>query len=312
MNWDERIVARVSDSSVLAGVKQLFTAQLSEWPQLATGVDMLRRARSRTLSIRWFQVCVRHIPHRIGSTTAKVDPDSIRDRPCFLCAENLPAEQRGIEFENDFVVLANPFPILDRHLTLVSKAHVPQRIVGQFPSMLSLARSLPGYMIVYNGPECGASAPDHLHFQACRHAGVPVVADLEHRRGVEIPDYARRVLVLVGKDRSGLERRFLLLMGLLGKRSPARPEPMVNVVVFHSDSTWHVLVFARRKHRPKVFLTGDLTLSPASIDLCGVPVLPVESDFERVEAADIESVFEEVSLSRDSFDEIVRTMQATR
>ncbi len=312
MTWDDRILVPGRDSSVLADVEQLFSAQLDAWPQLATGVDNLRLARSRKLSIRWFQVWVRHIPHRIGSTTARVDPDSVRARPCFLCAANLPDEQRGVEFADDFVILSNPYPILDRHLTIVGKSHVPQRIAGEFSSMLELARVLPGYMILYNGPECGASAPDHLHFQACRHRSVPVVTDLERARGVEIPDYARRVLVLSGEERSRIEDRFFLLLDRLGKLSPARPEPMVNVVVLHADPGWHVIVFPRGKHRPRAFLTGELTLSPASIDLCGIPVLPIESDFEKVEAADIERVFEEVSLPRESFDDVVRSMEEVR
>jgi hypothetical protein len=312
MNWDERLLSPGSNTSVLAAVDELFAAQLAAWPQLEKGVENLRRGRSRKLSIRWFDLWVRHIPHRIGSTTARVDPVSVRARPCFLCEGNLPEEQRGIEFADGLVVLANPYPILDHHLTIVSKAHVPQRIVGKYSAMLDLARALPGYMILYNGPECGASAPDHFHFQACRHEGVPIVTDLEHRQRGQIPDYARRVLVFSGKDRSWLEHRFQLLMRLLGKLSPERPEPMVNVVVFHSDSSWHIIVFPRGRHRPQAFLTGDLMLSPASIDLCGVPVLPVESDFENVEATDIERVFEEVSLAEESFDEIVRSMQVAR
>ena len=32
--------------------------------------------------------------------------------------------------------------------------------------MLFLAENMNEFLILYNGPECGASAPDHMHFQA--------------------------------------------------------------------------------------------------------------------------------------------------
>ena len=105
-------------------------------------------------------------PGRITSSAAKVDARSIEARPCFLCEKNRPAQQRGISFEQDYTILINPFPIFRRHLTIVSDIHTDQRIAGNFLTMLRLAEALPEYVIFYNGPQCGASAPDHLHFQA--------------------------------------------------------------------------------------------------------------------------------------------------
>jgi len=309
MGWEERIIGRADPEEAVRQVEYLFTHQVSAWPLLRSGLESLSRVRVRELRIRWFEVLVRHIPHRIDSTTAKVDPESISQRPCFLCPDKLPEEERGIEFGDDFVLLCNPYPILDRHLAIVRKEHTPQRITGEFSAMLDLSRILPGFVVVYNGPECGASAPDHLHFQACLHRGLPVIADVSRVSGMSIEDYARNVLVLKGFDRVWLSERFEAVMERLSKTDPNRPEPMVNVVAFFADKEWVVMVFPRGKHRPTAYSSGELIFSPASIDLCGVPVLPVEDDFKKVGSTMIEKIFMEVTMDSDVFGDVVRDLE---
>src|SRR5438874_976862 len=147
-------------------IDELFDRQIQTWPLLAAGMEGLACAKTRQVRIDWFDVFIRHIPHRVASTTAAVDKASIERRPCFLCAENLPPEQEGVKFDSDFTMYCNPYPIVERHLTIVHRDHRPQRIAGQLGTMLDVAQALPGYFVIYNGPECGASAPDHLHFQA--------------------------------------------------------------------------------------------------------------------------------------------------
>ncbi len=178
--------------------------------------------------------------------------------------------------------------------------------------MLDLARALPGYMVLYNGPECGASAPDHLHFQACRNEKVPAIADVKRVRGVAIEDYARHVLVLRDRDPAAVSDRFGHVMDRLEGMVPGRSEPMVNVVVFFSEAEWVVMVFPRGKHRPEAYASGELTFSPASIDLCGVPVLPVESDFEKVDSATVENIFVEVTIAPAAFDEILDALESVK
>ncbi len=140
--------------------------QATAWPLLARGLAGLAQARTRTLRIGSARVAVRHIPHRLQSTTARVDAASIGARPCFLCLQNLPPEQRGVAIGEEWVALCNPFPILERHLTIVHREHVPQRLAGRIGALLASRRRFPRFFVIYNGPECGASAPDHLHFQA--------------------------------------------------------------------------------------------------------------------------------------------------
>ena len=154
-------------------LEELFKRQARAWPQLAQGLEGLARAKTRPVRIDWFDIFIRHIPHRVRSTTAAVDRESVAKRPCFLCAGNLPAEEEGMRFDEEFTIYCNPFPIVDRHLTIAHRDHGSQRIANQFGNMLDLAAALPGYFIIDNGPECGASAPDHLHFQA----GARIVPD---------------------------------------------------------------------------------------------------------------------------------------
>jgi hypothetical protein len=286
---------------MMRDVEALFQRQLGSWPALARGVEGLRRARTRSVRINWFEVLVRHIPHRIGSTTAAVDTASVKQRPCFLCPENLDPEEEGIAFDDELRIYCNPFPIVDRHLTIVHREHIPQRIAGRSGNLLDLAAALGGCFVIYNGPECGASAPDHLHFQAGSRSLFPIEADLTGVRGPAVREYQRHVLVFRGHSRAGLIDRLDRTIALLSSVSGRSPEPMINIAAFHDAGVWTVYIFPRGKHRPGVFHTGELTVSPAAIDLCGIFVTPVEKDFERISGADIAAIFREVTLPGDQF-----------
>jgi hypothetical protein len=291
-------------------VEDLFKRQLRAWPQLSTGVEGLARATTRPARIDWFDIFIRHIPHRMASTTASVDWESVAKRPCFLCAANLPSEEEGLPFDENFTFYCNPFPIVDRHLTIAHREHGLQRIANQFGNMLDLAAALTGYFVVYNGPECGASAPDHMHFQAGSRVLFPIEHDTAAITGVTVPNYARNVLLLRGRDRSALidhmDRAIDLLANITGKR----PEPLVNIAAFHERGEWGTYLFPRGKHRPEVFHTGELMVSPASIDLCGIFVVPRAQDFERITGEAIAAIFREVTLPDDQFQEVARKLES--
>ena len=293
-------------------IEELFQRQARNWPQFAMGMEGLARARMRRVRIDWFEVFIRHIPHRAPSTTAAVDRESVSKRPCFLCAANLPAQEEGLPFDGDFTLYCNPFPIVDRHLTIVHKEHSPQRIAGRFGQMLDLAAALPGYFVVYNGPECGASAPDHMHFQAGSRVVFPIEHDTARRRGVALPGYGRNVFVFCGDDRSALTDRLQCAIDLLAQATGKPAEPMLNIAVFHDVNGWTAYLFPRSKHRPGVFYTGELTVSPASIDLCGIFVVPMPKDFEKISGADIAAIFREVTLPDDLFQELAAKMGEER
>ena len=289
---------------------ELFKRQARTWPQLAKGIEGLARAQTRTVQIDWFKIFIRHIPHRVGSTTAAVDRESIMERACFLCAANLPAEEEGVEFGLDFKIYCNPFPIVDHHLTIAHKEHGLQHISNQFGTMLDLAAALPGYFTIYNGPECGASAPDHMHFQAGLRGSLPIEQDTAGLTGITVPSYRRNVFLFRGRDRSALIDRMDRAIDLLAETTGKRPEPLVNIAVFHERGEWVAYLFPRGKHRPKVFYTGELTVSPAAMDLCGIFVLPLASDFKQITGDAVAAIFREVTLPDAQFQEVAAELES--
>jgi hypothetical protein len=297
---------------MIDAIEELYQRQMREWPLLARGVDGLARAVTRPVRIDWFDILIRHIPHRVVSTTAAVDRESVAKRPCFLCAANLPTEEEGVRFSEDFTVYCNPFPIVDRHLTITHREHCPQRIANRFGAMLDLAAALPGYFLIYNGPECGASAPDHMHFQAGSRARLPIERDTAGLSGITVPNYARNVFLFRGPDRSALIARMDRALELLSDLTGQPAEPMVNIALFYEQGTWTTYLFPRGKHRPEVYHTGELTVSPASIDLCGIFVVPLAHDFERITGEAIAAIFREVSLSDCVFREVAAKLEDGR
>jgi hypothetical protein len=293
-------------------LEELFKRQARAWPQLAKGIEGLARATTRPVRIDWFDIFIRHIPHRVASTTASVDRESVAKRPCFLCAQNLPPEEEGLQFDEHFTIYCNPFPIVDRHLTIAHREHVAQRIANQFGNMLDLAAALPGYFVIYNGPECGASAPDHLHFQAGSRQLFPIEKDTAGLTAFTVPNYGRNVFVFRGRDRSALIDRMDQAIALLAESTGKRPEPLVNIAVFCERDEWVAYLFPRGKHRPEVFHTGELTVSPASIDLCGIFVVPLAHDFERITGDAIAAIFREVTLPDQQFQQVAAKLESSR
>ncbi len=289
---------------------ELFKRQARAWPQFAKGIEGLARAKTRTVPIDWFKILIRHIPHRVGSTTAAVDRESITERPCFLCAANLPAEEEGVEFGQEFTIYCNPFPIVDHHLTIAHKEHGLQHISNQFGTMLDLAAALPGYFAIYNGPECGASAPDHMHFQAGLRGALPIEQDTAGLTGITVPNYGRNVFLFRGQERSALIDRMDRTIDLLAETTGKQAEPLVNIVVFHEKGGWVAYLFPRGKHRPGVFHTGELTVSPAAMDLCGIFVVPLASDFEKITGDAIAAIFREVTLPDAQFQEVAARLES--
>ncbi|HOF21751.1 MAG TPA: DUF4922 domain-containing protein [Bacteroidales bacterium] len=201
-------------------VSEFFLAQLGEWELAARNFRQLEKVKIRHLDFGGFEVLVQFNPERYRSTAAKTDSGSIEARPCFLCERNRPPQQRGLPFDDQFTVLLNPYPIIRRHLTIVSNSHVEQRIMNNFGKMLSIAAALPDYVVFYNGPQCGASAPDHLHFQAVSRGFMPLEKDFESQRfthvvstgpGYEIlywTGYLRGIVTLKGREKEILENLF--------------------------------------------------------------------------------------------------------
>jgi hypothetical protein len=289
--------------SVPDKVERLFEEQIAQWPLLSQGIEGLALAQTRRIVVDWYDIFVRHIPHRLGSSTAKVDKASIEKRPCFLCLENLPVDQKGVELDSEFTLFCNPYPILDRHLTIIHRDHRPQLVQSHLGSMLNFAEAMPGYFVLYNGPECGASAPDHLHFQACSRKFFPIETDTAAMSGPVVENYGRRVFLFRDSVRDRLVVCLIATVKALECVTAKSPEPMMNLATFYDNNQWTVFLFPRGKHRPEVFHSGELTVSPGTIDLCGIFVVPRERDFLRIGVADIQSILGEVTLPQNQFDD---------
>jgi hypothetical protein len=328
---DERLFAVYDGRRGAASLTELSLALLRQqqatWPQLSDGYEALRSVRLRELQCDGYRVYLQFNPRRIVSTSARVDPHSLRERKCFLCVDHLPAEQRGILYNGQFLVLCNPAPILDNHFTISNVAHIEQSLHPHVETMLNLARDLsPRFAVLYNGPRCGASAPDHMHFQAGPRGSIPIEQESEapaRRRFIgtlasvsvlTLRDLGRRVIVFEGNDAADIGSALAHLFSAMQDVLAVTDEPMVNVICQYTGSNWRVIIFPRKKHRPDVyFREGDdrVLISPASIDIGGLIVTPLEKDFKSVNPGLIQSIFTEVSLEGDVVEKILGAMMST-
>lgn len=298
-------------------IHNLLTEQLASWEMARNNYAALSGVQVKELNVNGIPYKVQFNPARIVSSGAKVDAKSIKERKCFLCPANLPAEQRGVPFEGHYNILVNPFPIFPRHLTIPETAHVDQRIALRFGDMLDLAQQLTDYTIFYNGPKCGASAPDHAHFQAGNKGFMPIEQDWRGQVAGKVADYGqatlwylndspRTTLVIESADRKTALKLFDIVYHSLDIQ-PGEDEPMMNVLAMYEAGKWIVFIFPRAKHRPVCYTAeGDANLlsSPASVDLGGVFITPVEKDFIRITAEDIAQILSEVCLSPADFQKI--------
>ncbi|MEK6566573.1 MAG: DUF4922 domain-containing protein [Bacteroidota bacterium] len=307
-------------------VSELHERQQKTWPQLADGISALSAAQVRAVECDGFSVQLQWNPQRIGSTAARVDESSIRERKCFLCVENLPAAQLGILYQKDFVILCNPAPIFPTHLTISHVKHVHQAIDPALELFLDIARDLgPKCSVFYNGPKCGASAPDHLHFQASTKNAIPVEIDVTDARRrhvlqksaevalLSLKRYGRSTLVFESTNRDELSATLRKLFSAWKNNLRISEEPMLNMICSYRELVWRVVLFPRAKHRPAVFFKeGDerVLVSPAAVDMGGFVVTPVERDFRGLTPGLIQEIFQEVSLESNRVEEIVKMMKS--
>jgi hypothetical protein len=297
-DWTSRLIETLDGPALAGATHRLLDQQAHAWPLLADGLQGLKQSRTKRIPLGQSLAAVRYIPHRLKSTTAKVDAASVGARPCFLCLANLPQEQRGLGFGDEWVLLANPFPILESHLTIVHREHVPQRLAGRIAALLTLARWLPDSFVIYNGPACGASAPDHLHFQACTRTLFPI-AEAIPEEGALVLEGPARALAFHGTEVGPLAETLERAVAVLAARAGRTDEPLVNLAAFCGRGRLTAFVFPRSVHRPAAFHRGELLVSPAAIDLSGVLVTPREEDFDRLTPDVVRGIYDEVVSGRD-------------
>lgn len=296
--------------------------QLEEWPLAAANYAALGKVCVKELNVDGMPFKVQFNPARIVSSGAKVDAESLKKRPCFLCEANRPAEQSGLNYKDRYTLLINPFPIFHRHLTIPDNRHTDQLIAGRIADMMDLAALLEGYTVFYNGPRCGASAPDHMHFQAGNSDFLSLGDALED---IELKTIATdgeatlsladalpvRTFVIDAADHNTGERLF----GRLYKAMPVpegEKEPMMNILCYSTPAGERLVVIPRKRHRPSFYGTesdGCMLISPASVDVGGSFITPRPEDFERIDAGTIRRVLDEVCLSENEINAIAANVE---
>ncbi|HEY3373185.1 MAG TPA: DUF4922 domain-containing protein [Prolixibacteraceae bacterium] len=315
---DQILNLLVTNKTAAQVLAEFMAAQKQSWPLAQANFDGLNSVKVKFFQFDGFQVKVQFNPERIRSSAAKVDTQSIAERTCFLCTENRPVEQHALAFGDQFLILVNPYPIFKTHLTISSSTHVDQRFLGNIRAMLELAAAMEGFTVLYNGPESGASAPDHLHFQAGESDFMPVNKDFERIKansgqllfsGVNthvwaFENYLRKMIsVETSSITEGLEVMTVFYQKFRNLQ-PKKVEPMMNVLCSWAKGKWIIHLFPRKAHRPTQFFASgkeQLLISPGSVDLGGVFVVPRRDDFDKITKEDIVNILSQVSVNQDIF-----------
>ena len=293
-------------------IEFLYSQQLSEWELASNHYKQQKTVEKRTILFDDFHVDLQHNPTRARSTCADLSKKTIEQRPCFLCAQNLPKEQKGFTILDKYLLLINPYPIFERHLTISDFNHLPQQIEKRIIDLLSLATALEGYTVFYNGPSCGASAPDHFHFQATKSGIMPIDTEItflktklgklifqaEDIQIVEITDYLRSVIILESGYREPIDYFFNMIYHQLPFDKESR-EPMMNLMANFENGKYRLTIFPRKAPRPSCYFkkgTERILVSPASVEMGGLIITPREADFQKITKRDLLNIFAETSL----------------
>lgn len=299
-------------------INMLFQHQLKVWDMAHKNYVALSNVKEKNFVVGNAHYKVQFNPARIVSSAAKVDRESLQKRACFLCEANRPKEQEGIRWR-DYTIILNPFPIFPRHLTIPTNTHTAQRIVSRIGDMMALAFEIKDYVIFYNGPKCGASAPDHMHFQAGQKGLMPYPSDLKYANVIDVKDIAGATL-RVAKDlgrvayliQSTKIEAGVKLFNELYSKLPVpenEDEPMLNILCWWTDEDcWTMSIFPRKKHRPDCYYAegeANCLISPASVDMGGVFITPLEKDFDKISGETIQKILNEVCLSEKTAEKLV-------
>lgn len=304
-------------------VDALIERQLRQWPLVRDNYATLQRLSMRTLSLGQSTVVLQHNPERRRSSAAHLDAATLASRPCFLCREHQPAEQLTVEWGGAYKIQVNPYPIFPEHLTIASLEHTPQRLLPRrIDHMMQLARELTGWVLFYNGPSSGASAPDHQHFQAGCQGFLPLCDEVidpdlwadDNRLEAASDGFIgftqrlQRPLFFVRCEQRALASFYLARLQLaMMLASSGGAEPMQNILCWCDGDYYNVVVFPRRKHRPDCFGEGEghLLLSPASVDMGGVWVCADRHDYDTLTARQIRALYDELCVDNATIVRII-------
>lgn len=307
-----------------SSISRFFNRQLEMWEDARHRFRDLKHVEVRQLSD---QLKVQFNPARIVSTGAKIDKHTLGERPCFLCERNRPKEQMTKQIDDHFQLLVNPFPILPVHFTIPATKHQPQSIYrhyGEMHRLLSLHSEL---MVFYNGPKCGASAPDHLHFQAGTSGVLPLqtnwqrlsrnltdVISLNDEEKISVlRDFLVPAFVIISKSEDSDEELFHRLYRSIPMRGD-ESEPMMNIIAWRKGDEFISVVIPREKHRPDAYFAegeAQMMVSPGALDMAGLIITPREEDFSKINLDKATALLRECGISAEKMEAIVSNLKAS-
>lgn len=300
---------------------RLFESEIQHWELARSKYEEMTKGDYKSFSFGDFSIEVVCNPARIRSTAAAVNsimekmrktdaPFLIRpsnnEHTCFLCSDIRPKEQHAIRVR-DFDLLVNPYPIFPIHFTIAHIKHQKQEILPYFDDYLYFVRELPNFGVFFNGANCGASAPFHIHFQAAEKQNFSIIGDFENMnkehfqivkttdncRIVEIKNYLRKAFCIEGSKEEEIKNLFADFF----KENIA--QNMLNIISHYDNGVYKVFIFPRKKFRPTQFYEKDMTknlcISPASVEMSGRIVTIFPEHFNRLTKEDIVDIYNQIS-----------------
>jgi len=326
-------------------VHRFFKLQLNEWKEAKERYIQLEDVKIKILENELCNISVQFNPARIVSTGADISKDAIKERPCFLCKENRPNVQREMTLINKYQLLVNPFPVLNMHFTVPLKQHLPQNILTHYEDMMQIADKLDDLFVFYNGPKCGASAPDHMHFQIGKRGFVPLEREWDEKykrgrsriypvmdaefieitqleptaddTGIFMPKYICPVFVIITRTTKANDFLFKKIYQALPLKDNDT-EPMMNILAWtmisNSDGKKRIVsvVIPRKKHRPDCYYKQDennMMVSPGALDMAGLIITPRETDFNNIDKDKALNIIRECAIQPQDEMEILKKLK---
>jgi len=306
-------------SDLATRIEQMYDHELRLGGRAALQYGLLKDVRRKELPIGDFPAFLFYNPGRVHSVMADVSAKTLATRQCFLCPEGLEDKQQtylfgkdvggGTEdFDQTYAIRVNPFPIFAPHFTISSARHEPQQIRGHYGDMLRLTRTLPDYVVFYNGSRCGASAPDHMHFQAVRTGQLPMQVYCE--KNGRLPGFCPSAHWLHGTDAQQMSKELFALIDVYAHKVqaptieqalPPRPDEADFNMISWWNGEYNTIILFRRQSRPACFFAEKederILISPGAVEMCGVAIVSTEESFERLTAEKFREIIEEVSIT---------------
>lgn len=303
---------------------KLYQEQIQNFKLARENYAALQQVIYKEIPLGEFSIRLQHNPARLISTNAKIDQATLQSRKCFLCQTGMPPEQKGVLYRTHYHQFINPYPIFEPHFTVPSNEHLPQRIENRFGDLLDLTFDFPEYTSFYNGPGCGASAPDHFHFQMAPRHIMPLEEDVNHvhlRQTLVQKDfyhisilknYLREVIILQASDAHILSELFTKTLEIIGRAIPYEEEPMINLLGWFDNCQWNICIFPRKLRRPwQFFAEGNekILFSPGCVDMAGLLIAPRREDFERYSPDLLRDLFRQVTADEKAMNQIIHELK---